>query len=124
MNLSDQLPLLRPVRGEEDLERIFKAAAADNHVALAPNFVIEKAGEVAGYIGLNSIPYFQGWFHTQRIGPRESVMLFNQVENLTRMGKAGELMLLLPGSSSFRGAVIERFGYRHLVDVGMHIKKL
>jgi hypothetical protein len=122
-NLPDQLPLLRPVR-EADLERIMKAAAEDGHLALAPNYVIEKGGEVAGYIGLNSLPYFQGWFHTKLIGPRESVMIFNQVENLAR-GKIGwdQLVLLLPNTSPFCG-LVPRFGYKHLADVGMHIKPI
>jgi hypothetical protein len=123
MNLPDQLPLVRPVR-EQDLERIMKAAAEDGHMALAPNLIIEKMGEVAGYIGLNSLPYFQGWYSTKLISARESVMLFNQVENLAR-GKVGwdQLILLLPNTSPFVG-VIGRFGYRHLADVGMHIKPL
>lgn len=123
MDITENLPLLRPVR-ESDLEAIMKAAAADGHVALAPNFVIEKGGQIAGYIGLNSLPYFQGWFHTKLIGPRESVLLFNQVENLAR-GRIGwdQLVLLLPNTSPFCG-VIPRFGYRHLSDVGMHLKQL
>jgi len=123
MDLTGNLPLLRPVR-ESDLEAIMKAAAADNHVALAPNFVIEKGGEIAGYIGLNSLPYFQGWFHTKLIGPRESVLIFNQVENIAR-GRIGwdQLVLLLPNTSPFCG-VISRFGYKKLSEVGMHIKPL
>lgn len=123
-DLLDNLPLLRPLRGGHDLERLVKAAAADGHLVWGPSHVIEKSGEIVGYIGLNSVPYFQGWFHTKQIGARESVMLFNQVENLARGHREWEqLMLLLPNTSPFC-PVIERFGYRHLANAGLHLKTL
>lgn len=123
----EHLPVMRPVRDEADLKRLVTAAAQDNHLVLAPTWVIEKGGELAGYIGLNSVPTFQGWFHTAHVGPRDSALIFNQLENLCRMklGTHGwdQLLLLLPTTSPFR-PVMERFGYRHLADAGMWLKGL
>lgn len=123
MTLTDQLPTLRPVRDKEDLGQLLKAAAADNHLVLAPTVIIEKAGETAGYLGLNSIPFFQGWFDTQRINARDSALIFNQVENFCRMRGNKQLLLLLPTTSPFRN-VMDRFDYLHLADAGMHLKQL
>lgn len=126
-DLTEHLPVLRPVRDEQDLQRLVTAAAEDNHLVLAPTFVIEKGGELAGYIGLNSTPTFQGWFRTDRIGPRDSALIFNQVENICRMklNTPGwdQILLLLPTTSPFRD-VMTRFGYRQLAEVGMWLKGL
>jgi len=122
-DLADHLPILRPLRDDEDLLRLQRAAAADNHLVLAPSWVIEKGGDVAGYIGLNSLPIYQGWFHTRRMQARDSLTVFNQVENLCRMRGGREVVLLLPQSSAFR-EIMSRFGYRHVDTVGLHWKTL
>ena len=123
MNLSDMLPVLRPLRDKNDLEQLVKAAAADNHLVLAPSFAIEKGGEIAGYIGLNSCAFFQGWFSTKLINARDSALIFNQVENFCRLDRQNQLLLALPRTSPF-DEIMERFGYRHLADAGLHHKTL
>lgn len=123
----EQLPVMRTLLNEDELEQLVQAAARDNHLVLSPTFVIEKAGEIVGYIGLNSSPTFQGWFDTQRISARDSRLIFNQLENLCRMkhGTPGwdHLLLLLPTTSPFRDAM-QRFGYQHLADAGLWLKQL
>lgn len=128
-------PVLRPVRDAAELQRLQELAAADNHLVLAPTWVIVKVladghrgnpaqEEIVGYIGLNSLPLFQGWFDTKRINARDSVQIFNIVENLARGQGCQELGLLLPPSSPFAGKPIAALGYKHISVVGLELKLL
>jgi hypothetical protein len=109
-NLLDSFPVLRPISNPGELEALQVAAAGDGHLVIAPTFLVEKGGEICGYIGLNSLPLWQGWLHTQRMGPRDSASIFSQVDNVCRLQGQKHLALLLPDTSGFNG-VVERFGY-------------
>ena len=123
MRLHHQMPVLRPLRNEEELKRLVKAAADDGHLVWGATFLVEKAGELVGYVGLDSVPTYQGWLHTQKIGPFESASVISQVENHVRMRNGRNLLLLLPETSPFC-PVIHRFNYRHLANAQLHIKTL
>lgn len=116
-------PTLRLLRKAEQLVGLMDMAAADNHRVVAPTFLIEKNGEVVGYIGLNSLPTFQGWFHTKKMNARDSLSIFNQVENLCRMQGMQQLALLLPLTSGFIEHT-ERLGYQELATVSLQLKQL
>lgn len=113
---------LRPAK-PDDLRALVDAAALDGHRVLAPSHIIDKGGEIAGYIGLNSLPTFQGWFDRGKVKARDSATIFNIVENLCRAQGMRHLALLLPETSDFRG-VIDRFGYERLATVTLEVKEL
>jgi hypothetical protein len=119
----DGFPVLRPLKDADELKHLQAVAARDNHLVLAPTFVVEKEGRIVGYIGLNSLPLFQGWFDTNRMGPRDSLTIFNAVENFCRMQGMKQLGLLLPLTSPFTGRTKE-LGYEHISTVGLELKKL
>lgn len=122
--LTEPLPVLRRLRDPAELEKLVRQAAADGgHVVWGPSHVIEKHGELVGYIGLNSLPYFQAWFDTGKMAPRDSALVIGQVENLCRTADLRQLLALVPNQSPFRSA-LDRFGYRHLADAGLHLKDL
>lgn len=119
----DHFPTMRPLRDAEELKALQELAAADDHLVLAPTFVVTKHGRIVGYIGLNSLPMFQGWFDQERMGPRDSLTVFNAVENHVRMQGGKHLALLLPLSSPFCGHT-ESIGYKHLAMVAFRVKQL
>lgn len=119
----DLLPLIRPLRDAADLRALQEAAAQDNHLVLAPNFVIEKNGEIVGYTGLNTLPLCQGWLHTTRMRPRDSVIVFNHMENLARMQGLQSIGFLTPTNGSF-APLLARMGFQRLTDCKFGIKAL
>jgi len=117
----DHLPIIRLLRDAEDLRRLEEAAALDRHLVLAPNFVIEKAGQIVGYTGLNTLPLCQGWLHTERMGPRDSLIVFNAMENLARMQGIKALGFLTPSNGSF-APLLGRMGYQIVTDCKFGMK--
>jgi len=116
-------PVVRPLRDDEDLRRLQMIAAEDNHRVIAPTYVIELDGEIVGYLGINSMPMYQGWFHTKKMGPGNSAQVFTIVEHKFRMDGHKFVGLLLPETSPFAGGMA-RFGYEKVATVGLEVKRL
>ena len=116
-------PLLRPIRDEADLEALRQAAHADAHALVAPNFIIEKNGEISGYIALNSLPTVHGWFHTTRMRARDSLAIINVVENLIRAQRCQHLLWLLPDDATWVDHA-ETLGYQPMGHCSMKLKQL
>lgn len=114
-------PALRPIRDAKDLELLRSKAEADAHHVIGPSFIFEKHGEIAGYVGINSLPHWHGWFDTQRILPRDSCMLVNQIENHVRLQGAKYLTWMLPTESPFC-PIMGRMGYKHASTLKLGVK--
>lgn len=84
MSVLQTMPLLRPVRTKADWERLTAEAAEDNHQVFFPSHLIEKGGEVAGYMGLCSMPLLRFWLHSERMKARDTVTVLNLAENMMR----------------------------------------
>lgn len=73
------LPRIKPCR-PEDVEMLVALAKADDHVVIAPTYLVEKGQNIVGYIG--TVPSVLIWLDTQRVKVRDSVMVANFFENM------------------------------------------
>lgn len=87
-NLMPRIRLMKP----EDYAPLVECAKADDHVVLAPNYVIEKGQQMVGYIGV--IPCVMTWMDTQRMKVRDSAMVLNFLEN--QLAAGGSNLIAIP----------------------------
>lgn len=78
------MPVIRKVRDVADFNRLVEAAAEDEHRVYFPSHVIEKGGEVAGYLGVCSMPILRVWLHREKMKARDTAMAIAVAENLMR----------------------------------------
>jgi hypothetical protein len=57
----------------KDREQLEKNAKADGHSVYFPTHVLEKDGEIVGYLSLNAVPLVLSWQDTKKMGPIDSV---------------------------------------------------
>lgn len=108
---------VRPYHPELDATALDAAAAADAHSPLNPTHVIERRGEIIGYFGVNSLPLFRLWFHSEKMKAGDSTRLLFMIENHYRMAGVDVLGTLINTGSPFypvaaRGGYVENLGDR------------
>jgi len=104
---------LRPLRDAADFQALLKHAHADNHLVISPTHIVDKRGEIVGYISFNSVPMVQGWFDTQRMKARDSARAIHGLEGMARENGFKWLTVLIPTDSPFT-PLMSRFGYARL----------
>ena len=109
----DIWPRLIPITTKEQFETVVKEAEADGHPGLSPTHAILKGNHVAGAVTLRTVPWIGQWYHTQRMGARDSLGMVNVLDNL--MAQAGHRMVVftLDDTSPFL-AIAERAGLKPL----------
>ena len=117
------LARLRPLSGVEEYKALKELASADDHAVLAPTLVIEKCGEIVGYVSLNAVPWWTGWFHSTKLYARDTIHLVNDVENLLRPAGHKLVVTLVAPESPFR-PVMEKFGYAPAGEAMIGLKQL
>lgn len=108
---------VRPYHAESDALALAAAAKADNHVPLNPTHVIERDGEIVGYFGVNSLPLYRLWFHSEKMSASASTRLLFMIENHFRMAGVGIVGTVINTNSPFypvaaRGGYLECSGDR------------
>jgi hypothetical protein len=108
---------VRPYHAESDALALAAAAKADSHAPLNPTHVIERDGEIVGYFGVNSLPLYRLWFHSQKMSASASTRLLFMIENHFRMAGVGIIGTVINVGSPFypcapRGGYLECIGDR------------
>lgn len=116
------MPRLIPVKNAEDLDRVRSAAAADEHVAIAPTHIVERDGLIVGYCSIGAIPVVNAWLHSKIVHPRESVYLLNTAEAVAHAMGAQRILMPCSPNSPFHPHM-ERLGYRVLGDATICLKE-
>lgn len=108
---------------EDELEKVKELAASDDHVTLFPTHVVEREGEIIGYISLGAIPTVNLWMHSEKVQARDSVHIMGQIDAI--MNDSGMNMYYMPcdGKSPFY-PVMEKFGFKRIMKTVLHIKNL
>jgi hypothetical protein len=119
----EPFPIIRPIRDAVELRLLEREAALDNHRVIAPTHLVELKGQIAGYIGINSLPMFQGWWHTERMKARNTLIVMSQVENMLRCNGAKVAGFFVVKGSPFNGFV-EKVGYDLLDEGRLMVKAL
>lgn len=83
-DIVQRLPVIRKVRDGADFARLQEVAAEDEHRVYFPSHVVEKDGEVAGYLGVCSMPMLRVWLHKERMKARDTAFVMGVAENLLR----------------------------------------
>lgn len=112
---------IRRIRDNE-ISELLERAADDNHVVLAPTHVVEKAGEIVGYLSVGAVPIVNVWMDSRRMGPADSVRVLSQLDAV--MDYAGQPTYFMPCSqeSPFH-SVMDKIGFEHLMDTQLFVRK-
>lgn len=108
---------VRPYDAQRDARALDAAAKADAHAPLNPTHVIEREGEIVGYFGVNSLPLYRLWFHSEKLKASDSLRLLFMIENQYRMAGVGIIGTIINTESPFypcaaRGGYLECQGDR------------
>lgn len=126
---------IRPITSQAELDEVVKAAAADKHTAIRPTHVFRKNGEVVGYASICQLvplvpnPIVQSvqwhvWFHTQKLGPRDSFTIINDLENFMACSTTASTALVPCDRNSPFDALMTAMGYSPIIDTRLWAKTL
>ena len=105
-----------------ELQELRERAARDDHVVLAPTHVVEKGGEIVGYLSIGAIPIVNVWMDSTQMGPRDSVAVLGQLDAV--MDYAGQPAYYMPcdkGSPFY--PVMDKLGFGSLMETEIFVRK-
>ncbi len=105
-----------------ELPELRERAAQDDHVALWPTHVVEKDGEIVGYLSIGAIPIVNVWMDSRQLGPRDSLSVLGQLDAV--MDYAGQPTYFMPcdAASPFH-PVMEKLGFGSLMETEIFVRK-
>lgn len=106
-----------------DANALASAAAEDDHIAVAPTHVVERAGEIVGYGSIGGMTYLGTWLHSQKVQARDSAYLLNLAENLAAMAGARILIMPCADNSPFAPHMTQ-LGYKSLGHAQWYLKHI
>lgn len=122
-DLIEKFPVVRPVRDAADFARLEAEALRDNHYVFQPSHVVEKGGEVAGYLGICSLPLLRVWLHTERMKARDTAMVMAIAENLMRANGVQMAAGMIARNSKLFGH-LPRLGWTPVAETFLAVKNL
>lgn len=114
------IPTLIPLKTSLDRSRLDAAAAADNHQVVAPTHLVERDGQIVGYVGFGTL--VNTWLRSDQVRPRDSLYLLNMVEVVAQQGGSRELFLPVSPQSPFH-PIMSKLGYQELGTATLTIKR-
>lgn len=106
------------------LEELCAAAQADNgHGVIAPSQVIEKNGEIAGFLSIGNVPTMLMWLDSKKINVRDSINVMQFAENWVHAGGGRSILIPCMDNSPLR-PYIESAGYSKVCSATLFIKPL
>lgn len=114
---------VRPYHHQHDDLALQQAAKEDAHHPLNPTHVIERGEEIVGYFGIDSLPLYRLWFHSEKMKAADSLRLLFLMENIYRMRGVPVIGTIIATSSPFY-AVAGRGGYLESTNDRLFLKDL
>ena len=105
------------------VQRLQQAAAADNHMVVAPTHIMMKGDEIVGYFSLNGLPTIRAWFDTKNKHAADSLKMIEHGETLVRETGAPLYCIGVAEDSPFLPHM-ERLGFTKLGTQTVWIKQL
>ena len=106
---------------EEDMSALQEMAKADDHAVIAPSLIVEKDGQIIGYLGM--VPTVLVWLDSQRVKARDSLIVANTYENLLRAQWNGVIAVPCVNKSPLK-EYLPKLGYFGATDVTLFLKNL
>jgi hypothetical protein len=114
---------VRPYDPQRDVLALAQAAKEDAHHPLNPTHVIERGEEIVGYFGVNSLPLYRLWFHSEKMKAADSLRLLFMIENHYRMAGVPLIATIISTGSPFY-PVAARGGYLEAPGDRLFLKEL
>lgn len=111
------------IASPEDYRQAVAAAKADSHQLYAPTHTFKRGGEIVGAVSLASCVLAMPWFHTQRMGRRDSFGVINSLQNSLRMQKVSHVCIPVGPQSPFN-KVMAPLGFTSLGYWNFHACQL
>ena len=123
------LPLLPP-RSQAEAEHVAgrhadlqRAAAADDHLVLAPTHVMMKGEQIVGYLSLGGLPTVHAWFDSKSPHASDSLKMIETGEAIMASNGARQYAVAVAEHSPFT-AHMERLGFTKLGTTTLWTKAL
>lgn len=120
MRISEHLPTIRPINGQEEYAELSVIASRDDHKALFPTHIIRKGEEIAGYLSLG--PYTTIWLHSQKVELRDTLCIFVAMDALLAQIGLSRYVLIVSPNSPFVGK-LDHFGFGKSLGESSHYMK-
>ena len=112
-----------PIVSAEEYRAAVAAAAADKHELYAPTHTFKRGDEIVGAVSLASCVLAMPWFHTEKMGRRDSFTVINSMQNTLRMQKVGHVCIPVGPQSPFNKVMVP-LGFTSLGYWNFHACKL
>lgn len=114
---------IRRFQPETDSLALALAAKSDAHAPLHPTHVILRGDDIIGYYGLNSLPLYRLWFHSEKMKATDSLRVLWHIEQGYREAGLGLIGTLININSPFYPCAV-RGGYRECTGDRLFLKGL
>ena len=105
------------------VERLKAAAAADQHIVVAPTHVMLAGEEIMGYLSIGGLPTVQAWFNSAHKNPAHSIRMIEHAETIGRERGMPHYCVAVAAESPF-SPHMARMGYDLLGTTNLWIKAL
>ena len=111
---------IRRIR-EDEREKLAELAAADDHIVLFATHVVEKNGEIVGYLSIGAVPIVNLWMDSKRVKSNDSIAVIGQLDAI--MDDSGTPTYFMPcDEKSPYQPYMERSGFEAILKTVLHIK--
>lgn len=114
---------IRRFQPETDSLALSLAAKSDDHAPLHPTHVILRGDDIIGYYGLNSLPLYRLWFHSEKMKATDSLRVLWHIEQGYREAGIGLIGTVINLQSPFYPCAV-RGGYRECTGDRLFLKGL
>lgn len=107
------IPKVRKIESKEELQKVLALAREDNDSVVLPSHLVEKNGEIVGAASLAVVPVLMLWNHSQKVGPKDSIILKHTYEALMEERGIKKYIVLCNKNSPYNGKM-KALGYRSI----------
>lgn len=112
-----------PIASPEEYRLAVATAAEDKHELYAPTHTFKRGDEIVGAVSLASCVLAMPWFHTTRMGRRDSFSVINSMQNALRLQKVQHVCIPVGPQSPFNKVMVP-LGFTSLGYWNFHACKL
>ena len=117
------VPSVRRITDPQQAEAILKIAREDNDGVMFPSHVVIKNGEIVGGVSLGVIPFVALWHHSQKTGPKDSLILKSIYDSIMETKGTPQYFIACNAASPYV-THMEQLGYNPVWDTKIFYNKM